>query len=72
MKIRKIKTDRFPKMSKDDFRKEPSIDDMRKIVEKNGCKTDGMSNETIRILYIDIKAWPNIRRAEEDSLAGES
>jgi len=72
MKIRKIKTDRFPKMSKDDFRKEPSIDDMRKIVEKNGGKTDGMSNETIRILYIGIMAWPNIRRAEEDSLAGES
>ncbi len=52
--------------------KEPSLEEMKKMIERHGASTTDMNEEDIRFIYSYVKKLPDIKRAEEDSLAGQS
>ena len=50
---------------------EITLEEMKKIIEKH-VRIDGLSVQGIRIIYEDLKASDEIKKAEEGSMVGES
>ena len=50
---------------------EVTLEEMKKMIEKH-VRIDGLSVQGIRIIYEDLKASDEIKKAEEGSIVGES
>jgi hypothetical protein len=50
---------------------EVTLEEMKKMIEKH-VRIDGLSVQGIRIIYEDLKASDEIKKAEEGAIAGES
>ncbi len=50
---------------------EVTLEEMKKMIEKH-VRIDGLSVQGIRIIYEDLKASNEIKKSEEDVIAGES
>jgi len=50
---------------------EVTLEEMKKMIEKH-VRIDGLSVQGIRIIYEDLKASDEIKKAEEGAIVGES